>query len=494
MSLQMLGISKSFDENMVLTNVDFSVEAGEVRALVGENGAGKTTLMNVLGGVLKPDRGIVLLNGKETHFATPRDSMDMGIAFIHQELNLINDLCVYENLFIGREIRKGPFLNVAEMVRQAREIFEKLNIPMDPLSMVRDLDASYKQIVEIVRALLMDARVIIMDEPTSSLTENEIGRVFRMIDSVKEHGVSVIFISHKLHEVLSICDTYTVLRDGRVVSTGNTEDATVESLARDMVGHEVRTERLQRNRNIGEEILFVKDLSLDRKFSDITFSLHEGEILGFTGLLGDGRSDLFQTIFGVNRKYTGRIFVSGKQVHMKKPSMAYRQKIGYVPRNRKENGIIKDLSILENGTIVNLKQLSGLFFIKTGMQRIQMKQSVIDLSIKVNEINDLITSLSGGNQQKVALAKWLGAKPAILIFDNPTQGVDVGAKEEIYDIILRLAENGIAIVILSSEAQEILRLCDRVLVMYHGRLQGELSEREMSEHSIMRLATGGTME
>lgn len=494
MSLKMLGIRKSFNENVVLFNVDFSVEAGEVRALVGENGAGKTTLMNILGGVLKPERGIIMLNEKEVNFASPRESMDAGIAFIHQELNLINDLSVYENLFIGREIRKGPFINASAMIQRATEIFEKLEISLDPRTMVRDLDASYKQIVEIVRALLMDARVIIMDEPTTSLTEAEIERVFHMIRSVKTQGVSVIFISHKLKEVLNICDTYTVLRDGQVVSYGTTANVTVEMLARDMVGHQVRSERLQRNRQIGQEVLRVQDLSLDRKFDHVSFTLHEGEVLGCTGLLGDGQSELFQSIFGINSKYTGQIYVSGKPVQMRSPSIAFRNGLGYVPRNRKENGIIKDLSILENGTIVNLKKLSGLLFIKTRMQRVQIKQSIFDLSIRVNDINDLITSLSGGNQQKVVLAKWLGAAPKIIIFDNPTQGVDVGAKEEIYDIIMRLAEKGVAIVILSSETQEILRLCDRTLVMYHGRIQGELSEEDMSEHAIMRLATGGSIE
>lgn len=493
MSLVMLGIQKSFGENVVLSNVDFSVNEGEIRALIGENGAGKTTLMNILGGVLRSEKGIVLLDGKEVLFHTPRESMDAGIAFIHQELNLINDLCVYENLFIGREPRAGLFLNVSQMIRQSEEIFEKLGIPLDPCAMVRDLDASYKQIVEIVRALMMNARVLIMDEPTTSLTETEIERVFQMMRSVREQGVSVIFISHKLREVVEVCDSYTVLRDGKVVSSGKTKDVTVEALARDMVGHDVRTEKLNRSKNIGAEVLRVQGLSSDRKFEDISFTLHAGEVLGCTGLLGDGRSELFQSIFGVDNRYTGSIYVDGKLTRIRSPYAAYRAGIGYVPRNRKENGILKDMSILENGTIVTLRQLSGLFLIKKHRQRLQMKRSILELSIKVNDMEDIITSLSGGNQQKVVLAKWLGATPKVMVFDNPTQGVDVGAKEEIYDIILHLAESGVAVVILSSEAQEILRLCDRTLVMFHGKIQGELSEETMSEHAIMRLATGGTV-
>ena len=495
MSLVMLGIHKAFGQHAVLSNVDFSVENGEVRALIGENGAGKTTLMNILGGVLKADRGITVLDNKEMHFQNPRDAMNAGVAFIHQELNLVNDLCVYENLFIGRELRTGVLISPKRMIREARAAFQKLEIELDPCAMVRDLDASYKQIVEIVRALMMNARILIMDEPTTSLTEKEIERVFQMIRSVREQGVSVVFISHKLQEIKEICDTYTVLRDGRVVSSGRAAEVTVEMLARDMVGHDIRTERLVRNQNIGQEVLRVQSLRLQRKFEDISFVLRAGEILGCTGLLGDGRSELFQTIFGVHRKeYTGRIFVSGKVVSMKSPSAAYRAGIGYVPRDRKENGIMKDLSIVENGTIVTLKQLSSLGLIQKHRQHMLMKKNALELSIKMESMDDLITSLSGGNQQKVVLSKWLNASPKVLIFDNPTQGVDVGAKEEIYAVIMKLAEAGVAVVILSSEAQEIMRLCDRTLVMYHGKIQGELAEEKMSEHAIMRLATGGTVE
>lgn len=494
MSLSMRGIEKSFDANRVLKGVDFSVADGEIRALIGENGAGKTTLMNILGGVLPMDAGSIEISGQTCRFLVPRDAIDAGIAFIHQELNLVNDLNIYENLFIGRELRKkSGFLDHAAMYKQAKEVLSRLEIDIDPRTMLSELDASYKQIVEIARALLMQATIIIMDEPTTSLTEVEIERVFRLMRTLRSQGVSLVFISHKLKEILEICDTYTVLRDGVVVAQGPVSEVTELDLARYMVGHDVRTEKLSREMHLGEEILRVEHLSRGRVFSDISFSLRKGEILGFTGLLGDGRSELFLSIFGAAPDYEGSISVNGQPMHIRSTTAAYKAGIGYVPRNRKENGIIRDMSILENGSIVTYEMLSRWLLIDHKRERANMERNRHDLSIKMGDMRDGITSLSGGNQQKVVLAKWLSAAPRVLIFDNPTQGVDVGAKEEIYDIILRLAEEGVGIVILSSEAQEIIRLCDSTVVLYHGRQQGTLSGDTMTESNIMVLATGGEM-
>ncbi len=491
MALSMTGIRKAFDANQVLRDVELRIGDGEIRALLGENGAGKSTLMNILGGVLKPDDGEIILNGRKYAFSTPRDAMDAGIAFIHQELNLVNDLPIYENLFIGRELRRGALLNRREMIRRTKEVLSRMEVDIDPRTMVRELDASYKQIIEIARALLMNATLLIMDEPTTSLAEVEINRVFTMMRTLKAQGVTIIFISHKLREVLSVCDTFTVLRDGEVVKNGSVSEVTELDLARWMVGHDVRSERLQRRMQLGQEALRVENLTLSHAFQNVSFSLREGEILGVTGLLGDGRSELFQTVFGCNPRYQGSIFLYGKRTRLRDTTAAYRLGIGYVPRDRKENGIIKDMSILENGSIVTIRELAHPF-IHHGQERRNLQQEISDLAIRVFDINDGINSLSGGNQQKIVLAKWLEAHPRILIFDNPTQGVDVGAKEDIYDIILRLAENGVAVVILSSEAQEILRLCDRTLVMYHGHIQGELDSEHMNEQNIMVLATGGS--
>ena len=304
MSLSMRAITKSFSSNAVLKGVDFALEDGEIRALIGENGAGKTTLMNILGGVLRPDAGVIELDGKRVEFASPRDSLAAGIAFIHQELNLVNDLNVYENLFLGRERVRGAFTDTARMREEARAVLERMGMALDPCAMVRDLDASYKQVVEIARALLFDARVIIMDEPTTSLTEPEIARVFAMMRAVKGQGVSIVFISHKLREVLEICDTYTVLRDGVNVAAGATRETTEAELARHMVGHEVSTQRLSREASAGEVALEVEGLSQARAFEDISFSLRAGEILGVTGLLGDGRSELVtRSTFGTGVPY-----------------------------------------------------------------------------------------------------------------------------------------------------------------------------------------------
>ncbi len=495
MIVEMQGICKSFGSNNVLKDVNFSLKGGEICALLGENGAGKSTLMNILGGVLPADSGEVFLDGAPVIFETPAESLGAGIAFIHQELNLINDLAVYENMFIGREVKKkNGLLDADYMIRQTQAVFERMGIVMDPKTMVRDLDASYKQIVEISRALMMNASIIIMDEPTSSLVGPEIERVFEMMRNLKVEGVGLVFISHKLKEVMQICDRYTILRDGNMVAEGDiSSEVTTDELARYMVGHNVRTTSLQRPSRSTHEVLRVENMSDEKNYREISFSVRAGEILGITGLLGDGRSELFQSIFGAGLDYTGQMYLEGTPIKLHSPTQALDYSIGYLPRNRKENGIIKDMNILENGSIVTWPQYSKFGFINFNYQNQQFDTQVKKLQIKMGRKYDRITSLSGGNQQKVILAKWLSIQPKLLILDNPTQGVDVGAKEEIYDIILNLADEGVAVVVLFSEAQEIIRICDRALVMYHGVIQGEVAGTEMNEHEIMRLATGAQL-
>lgn len=494
MNVEMRGIWKAFGANVVLKDVGFALKGGEICALIGENGAGKSTLMNILGGVLPADAGELLLDGKQAVFHTPAESLGAGIGFIHQELNLINDLAVYENMFIGRELKqKNGLLDAQRMIQETQAVFDKLDLEMDPKIMVRDLDASYKQIVEIARALMMNASIIIMDEPTSSLTVPEIERVFEMMRVLKGHGVGIIFISHKLKEVTQICDRYTVLRDGKKVAEGAVSDVTTDDLARFMVGHDIRTMALQRERDTAHEVLRADGLTDRKNFRDISFSVRAGEVLGITGLLGDGRSELFQAIIGAGSDYSGHIYYEGKPLKVRSTTQAVDYGIGYLPRNRKENGIIKDLNILENGSVVTWPRLAKFGFINRRRQNQEFDEQVKGLQIKLERKTDLITNLSGGNQQKVVLAKWLSTHPRLLILDNPTQGVDVGAKEEIYDIILNLADEGVAIIVLSSEALEIIRVCDRALVMYHGALQGEVSGEKMNEHDIMRLATGATL-
>lgn len=495
MNLSMEKIYKSFGSNQVLHGVNFSLNSGEICALLGENGAGKSTLMNILGGVLPADEGTIRLDRNEVQFHTPVDSLDAGIGFIHQELNLINDLTIYENLFLTHLPKKGLFLDAATMQQKAKELFERMNLDLDPCTMVRDLDASYKQIVEISRALMQDASIIIMDEPTTSLTEPEIQRVFSMMRTLKEQGVGFIFISHKLGEVMEICDRYTVLRDGEMVASGAMKDTDTRQLAAFMVGHEVRTNLLHREQNYGEEVLRLNDLSDGKRFHHISLSVRAGEVLGVTGLLGDGRSELFQTVFGaMGRKYTGSIEVEGKTIRVSNTHQALKEGIAYLPRNRKENAILKDMSILDNGSLVYLPKIRKKLFVDEKRQKELFLRQKEELQIKMGDMGDLITSLSGGNQQKVVLAKWLMAGPKVLILDNPTQGVDVGAKEEIYTIIHRLAGEGVAVIVLSSEAQEIIRLCDRSIVLFHGREVGQVEGNEMTEQNIMYLATGGNQQ
>ena len=486
-------INKSFGANNVLQDVDFRLSTGEICALLGENGAGKSTLMNILGGVLPADSGSISLDGQVRSFASPVDSLDAGIGFIHQELNLINDLTIYENMFLTHLPKKRVFLDAKRMQEKTRELFQRMNIDLDPCAMVRTLDASYKQIVEICRALMQDASIIIMDEPTTSLTEPEIQRVFAMMRTLKEQGVGIIFISHKLGEVMEICDRFTVLRDGRMVAEGKVAETTTKQLAAYMVGHEVLSDTNAEKCDYGEEMLRLENLSDGVHFHDISLSVRQGEVLGVTGLLGDGRSELFQTVFGAMNggKYTGRICLAGKEVHMHNTHQALESGLAYLPRNRKENAILKDMSILDNGSIVYLPKLVRGLFIDEKKQQEAFRVQQEELRIKMGDQYDLITSLSGGNQQKVVLAKWVMSSPKVLILDNPSQGVDVGAKEEIYGIIHRLAESGVAVVVLSSEAQEVIRVCDSSLVMYHGRIVGRVCGEDMNEKHIMYLATGG---
>jgi len=490
----MKNIKKSFGSNDVLKDVSFTLKGSEICALLGENGAGKSTLMNILGGVHPLDSGKITVDGQEIDFSTPAQSLEAGIAFIHQELNLINDLPIYENMFLGREIKtKRGTLDLKLMFRKTEEIFEKMNVDLDPKTMVRDLDSSYKQIVEICRAMMTNASIIIMDEPTTSLTDVEIERVFNMMKTLKDHNVGIIFISHKLNEVMQVCDRYLVLRDGNLVGEGIVNDVTTDDLARFMVGYDVRTEPLLREKKLGDEVLRVDRLTYNQKFRDISFSIRAGEIVGVTGLLGDGRSELFQSIFGADKISSGKIYLNSNPVSMDSTTQAILEGIAYLPRNRKENAIISDMDIMENASISTWSQFS-----KRGVIDTQKHQEVFEeqrkvLRLKMGKLTDSITSLSGGNQQKVVLAKWLAVGPKLLILDNPTQGVDVGAKEDIYDIILKLADENIAVVVLSSEAHEIIRVCDRALVMYHGVIQGEVAGEAMNEHNIMSLATGGQL-
>ena len=491
MELSLKGICKSFGGVKVLDQVDFDVRGGEICALIGENGAGKSTLMKIIGGVHRAEAGKMLINGNETRFASPAESLKAGIAFIHQELNLVNDLTVYENIFLSGFLKKGVIIDKKSMIRETGELFARLGVAIDPCEIVGRLDASYKQIVEIVRAIRSNAEIIIMDEPTASLTASEIDRVFGMMRTLKENGIGMVFISHKLDEVMEICDRFTVLRNGTVVKSGATAEENPITLASYMVGRNIDFSDHHKKAEYGEEVLKLDSLSDGKHFFDVSLSVRRGEVLGVTGILGDGHSELFTTVFGYNgRHYTGKIFLSGKEIHPTATYEALGYGLAYLPKNRKENGIISDMTALDNGTVVRFPTRGKVGILDRKKQKAVFDEQVVRLRIKASRDDINITKLSGGNQQKVVLTKWLLAEPEVLVLDNPTQGVDIAAKNDIYSIIESLAASGIAVVVLSSEAKEIIRVCDRAIVMYHGRIAGELGGAEMNESNIMILATG----
>lgn len=498
-AMKMSNIVKSFAGVYVLKDVSLEVLEGEIHALLGENGAGKSTLMNILGGIFAMDSGQIELFGEKIKLAKPADSQERGIAFIHQELNVVNDLRVYENLFLGYELRKkSGMLDAKTMCAMTREVFEKMNVEIDPRAMVRELESSYKQIIEIAKALLRKARLIIMDEPTTSLTTPEIENVFRIMRTLTKTGVSIIFISHKLGEVVDFCDSYTVLRNGEKIEDGKIKEGneiviTTTEIAKLMVGHDAMGTKVYKEHEIGEVVLEVEDLCVGTQVRNVSFQLHRGEILGFTGLLGDGKDELVRSLFGDLRAESGKIKLHGKEVKIHSPEHAKKMKIGFLPANRKENAIIKNLSITENMTISTLKSCcKGIRLKHTEETKVAEKYKET-LGIKAGNLKNKITSLSGGNQQKVVLAKWMNAFPEVMILCNPTQGVDVGAKNEIYNEIFELAKKGVAVIVTSGEPQEILKLCDKGKIMYHGVVKGELSREELSEETIMILATGAKL-
>ena len=493
--LTMNHIEKSFQDVRVLKGVSLQVEHGEIHALLGENGAGKSTLMNILGGVHQSDKGTIQINGSEIKMSNPRMSQQYGISFIHQELNVVSDLKVYENMFLGSELcNRFGFVKVEEMCKQTSEIIAKLGVNIDPKEYVRNLDTSYKQLIEISKALLHESKLIIMDEPTSALADHEVERLFSLMKNLKNTGVSIIYISHKLKEIQQICDRYTVLRDGEVVGNGYIKDESLDTITKLMVGKSISEDRFTQEHELGPIVLEVNNLTSDRLFNNITFNVRKGEIVGFTGLAGDGRTELFESIFGYRKKYTGEIKVNNQFVKIDHPSKALKVGMGFVPKDRKENAIIKDLSVLHNMSLSSIGHFEKSGFIQEKLEQEKFQSYKQQLNIKVHNPRITIDKLSGGNQQKVIIAKWLEVDADIMIFDNPTQGIDIGAKREIYQHIISLAEQGKGIIILSSEVPEVLKICHHIHVMYQGEITARFKGEETSEDQIMSYATGSERE
>jgi len=495
MLLEMKGITKYFGPVKALDNVDFTVGDSEIHGLLGENGAGKSTLMNILGGAIQPTEGEIYIDGERIDEMTITKATEMGIRFIHQELNLVNDLTVFENLFLGEEITlKSGFLDKKQMIARSKEVLKRIKLDIDPLAMVDDLEPSRKQLVEIAKALLFESKLIIMDEPTTALTNKEITILFEIMRNLKEHGLSIIFISHKMPELFEICDKYTVLRDGFFIQTGLFKDIDEQQATNLLVGRSIVDSQLVKEDVRGEVVLRADSLTCDGYFEDISFDLRKGEVLAITGLHGDGRGELAEALFGARHVTSGQVMLDGTALNLHNIRQVMRAGVGMVPRNRKERSIIKDLSILNNVSVAYFVTKHSKFFIsnKEEHERFRRNQKVTD--IKVSNPDDYITSLSGGNQQKVIVSRWLELDSEIYILDNPTQGIDVGAKFEIYKLINELAKRGKSLIIFSAEFPEIYKIADRCLVMYKGHVNAELNRDDLTEVNVMYYATGSNME
>jgi ribose transport system ATP-binding protein len=493
MQIEMKNISKSFNGVPVLKNVQFSVLPGEVHALMGENGAGKSTLMKILTGVYTKDAGTILINGKETTFKNPKQAEQAGIAFIHQELNIWPNLTVAENLFLGREHQYGKtgILKNKEMNRLAEEWLANLGLAIKATTLAGKLSVGQQQMIEIAKALMTNAEVIIMDEPTSALTEREIETLFKVIQKLKNQGVSFIYISHRMEEIFHLCDRVTVLRDGQYIATKSIKETSLDEVVRFMVGRTIGERYPQLTHKAKDIFLEVKQLTKRGMFENISFHVRQGEILGVAGLMGAGRTEIMKSIFGFVPADEGEIFIQGNRVRIKNPYDAIRHGIGFVTEDRKSEGLILHFSIRENIALPNLKRCSSYGWISDQGEKSFVEELVQKLNVKATGIDQPVKSLSGGNQQKVVLAKWLGIEPKLLILDEPTRGVDIAAKKEIYFLIQQLAQRGVAIIMVSSELPELLSMSDRIMVILEGRISGFLGREEATQEKIMNLATGG---
>ena len=489
-ALRMKAISKTFPGVKALSDVNFSVDFGRVHAIVGENGAGKSTLMKVLSGIYIPTTGTTEVGGVEVRMRKPADAQRLGIRMVHQELNLVPDLTVAENIYLGRMPRKWGLVDRAAMDGNAQSVLNELGAAIDPTVRLGELSISQQQLVEIAKAYAAEPRIIVLDEPTSSLSEHETTALFSILRRMKDSGIAIIYISHRLKEVLEIADDVTILRDGSVIDTRPAAGITAAEMIRLMVGREVTNVFPKTPATMGDPVLRVVGLADAYNFADVTFDVREGEILGLTGLVGAGRTELAKAIFGLARVTAGSIEVSGKPVRIHSPADAAKAGIAYVPEDRKAEGIVPSMNVRENISLPILQRLSRLGRVSLRTDRQLSADYVRDFSIVPPDPERRINLLSGGNQQKAVISKWLSTKPKVLILDEPTRGVDVGAKAEIHRIIGELVARGMAVVMISSELPEVLGVCDRVVVMRDGRASAPIGRDVLSEERIMALATG----
>lgn len=492
MEIDMKGICKSFGTNQVLRGVNLHLHSGEVQALMGENGAGKSTLMNILTGIHKADAGTIEVDGKPTVFRNNKDAEDHGIAFIHQELNIWPNLSVLENLFpVKRPKTRFGFIDFKKM----REIAEKkcqdigIELPLDEIA--GNCSVGQQQMVEITRSLLLDARVVIMDEPTAALTERETECLFEVMRRLKAQGVAIIYISHRMEEVFGNCDTITVMRDGQTISSKPVGETTMSQIVKDMVGREISEYYPIRTVTPGEEVFRVEHLTQPGVFQDVSFSVKKGEIFGVAGLMGAGRTEIMRALFGVDPHKEGKVYLHGKEINIKNPLDAIREGFGFITENRKTEGLILDFSILKNIALPSEKNFANYSCINA-QKEYEFCQILADkLGVKTTDIYQEARNLSGGNQQKVVIAKWIGMHPSLLILDEPTRGIDVGAKKDIYDLMNELTVEGVSLIMVSSDLPEILGMSDRIMVIHEGQVAGILSRKEATQEKIITLATGG---
>lgn len=490
--LEMVDISKSFFEVKALENINIQAYAGKVLALLGENGAGKSTLMKILSGIYKKDTGKILIEGKEVNINGIRAAEDLGVTIIHQELSMLPNMTVCENIFLGNEKTSGfGKLNKREMKMKSAEMLQRIGCSVEPDTMVGKISVGEMQMIEIIKAVSKHSKIIIMDEPTTALTDVETQKLFEVIEKLKSEGIAVIYISHRLDEIFQICDDVTVLRDGKHIGSAKVSDVTKDQLITMMVGRELEEQFPYRKEETGKTVLKVENLSWKDKVKNVSFEVKSGEIIGFSGLMGSGRTETAKIIFGEYKKTSGNIYVDGEEVNVHSPKDAIKYGLAYLSEDRKKEGLILGMSVGENMTLSNLKNFEqAAFKLNKKDENNIVADYIKKLSIKTTGASQRIKNLSGGNQQKVIIAKWIMLSPKVLIIDEPTKGIDVGAKKEIYDVLNELKKTGKAIIMISSDMPEIVGICDRVIVMHEGMVTGELDREEANQENIMKLAVG----
>lgn len=489
--LKMINIQKSFSGVHALKGVNFDLYSGEIHALMGENGAGKSTLMKILTGIYKADSGEIICFNKKCDFQSVKDSQSAGISIIHQELNQVQDLTVAQNIFLGREkVKSGIFIDDKKMVKKAEELLKYVGVNIDPTEKIASLTIGKQQMVEIAKAISFDSKILVLDEPTTALTEPEVEELFRIMNELKNKGIGMIYISHRMDEIERISDRVTVMRDGEYIGTVNTKDTTKEQIIKMMVGREISGDIKKKSecKKDAPVVLEVRNLNSGEKFKNVSFLLHKGEILGFSGLMGAGRTELARAVCGIDKFISGEIFVNGKKTEIKSPESAVKNGICYLSEDRKRYGLLLNKSVTENTVLANLESYIKFGFINDKKATEDAKNKNALLKTKTPSMTQKIKNLSGGNQQKVIIGRWLLKDSEIFIFDEPTRGIDIGAKNEIYNLIQDLARKGKSVIVISSELYEIKRLSDRIIVMCEGRITGELHVEDVTDEKIMNYA------